>query len=55
MHIYLYKHTCAHMQFVNSTVGICATVVYTYIRWVDFSMAMSEGQSAVTHISFLPC
>lgn len=43
------------MQFVDRIIGICATAVHTYITWVDFPMAMSESQSAVTHISFLPC
>lgn len=44
---YASEHTCAHTQSINSIVGICATVIYTFKRWVDFPMAMSKGQSVV--------
>lgn len=33
------------MQFLNSVAGICATIVHTYLRWVDFSMVVSDRQS----------
>lgn len=55
----MYTSTRAHIQFLNSIVGICATTVHTYIRWVDFPMAMSAGQSVVIYKRFkrpsLPC
>lgn len=33
------------MQFLNNVAGICATVVHAYVRWVDFSVVMSDHQS----------
>lgn len=44
---YVHRHTCAHTQFVDNILGICATDLYTFTRWVDFPMAMSKGQSMV--------